>query len=174
MRLKALVICAFMGLVLALGTVSVAQAGEIASYPLDNLDTVVDKTDEVTFDPSISSDGHGSIKITAQEPGVFTLAETGDLDVEKSRLTYQASVKTENVEGAVFLEMWCHFPGQGEFFSRGLQAQLTGTKDWTTIETYFFLKEGENPDNMVLNLVVDGIGTVWIDDIRLSVMPMSE
>jgi hypothetical protein len=33
--------------------------------------------------------------------------------------------------------------------------------------TPFFLKKGENPENVKLNLVVDGVGTVWIDDIQL-------
>jgi len=63
--------------------------------------------------------------------------------------------------------MWCHFLGRGEFFSRGLVTPLTGTTDWTTQEIPFLLKEGENPDNVKLNLVIDGKGTAWIDDIRL-------
>lgn len=44
---------------------------------------------------------------------------------------------------------------------------LSGTTDWTTQETEFFLKAGENPDNVKLNLVINGSGTVWIDEIRL-------
>jgi hypothetical protein len=36
-----------------------------------------------------------------------------------------------------------------------------------TQETPFFLKKGENPNNVKLNLVIDGKGMVWIDDIRL-------
>lgn len=79
---------------------------------------------------------------------------------------------TENVEGQVFLEMWCHFPGKGEFFSRGLQNTLSGTTGWTTVETVFFLKKGENPDNVKLNLVIDGRGTIWIDDIHLLEGPL--
>ncbi len=63
--------------------------------------------------------------------------------------------------------MWCHFPGRGEYFSKGLMNPLTGTTDWTTEEIPFLLKRGENPDNVKLNLVIDGKGTVWIDDIRL-------
>jgi len=34
-------------------------------------------------------------------------------------------------------------------------------------ETPFFFKKGENPDNIKLNLIIKGKGTVWIDDIRL-------
>jgi hypothetical protein len=63
--------------------------------------------------------------------------------------------------------MLCHFPGKGDFFSRGLMTPLSGSTDWTTQETPFFLKGGENPDNIKLNVVIDGKGTVWIDDIQL-------
>lgn len=44
---------------------------------------------------------------------------------------------------------------------------IAGSKDWTTLETDFFLKAGENPDNIRLNIVIAGTGTVWIDDVRL-------
>jgi hypothetical protein len=76
------------------------------------------------------------------------------------------------MDGQAYLEMMCHFPGKGEFFSRGLMNPLTGTTDWMTIETPFLLKMGENPDNVKLNLVVNGTGTVWIDDIRLLKGPL--
>jgi len=97
-------------------------------------------------------------------PLVFT---TGITYMKGTRLIYQAKVRTENVEGQVYLEMWCHFTGVGDFFSRGLMTTLTGTNDWTTVQTPFFLKKGENPDNVKLNLVINGKGTAWIDDIRL-------
>jgi hypothetical protein len=126
----------------------------------------------VQFDKEVSSDGNGSLKIIATEPTVVRLFELGDIDIENARLIYQAKVRTEGVEGQVFLEMWCHFPGKGEFFSRGLQTPLTGTTNWTTEETPFFLKKGENPDNVKLNLVINGKGTAWIDDIRVLKGPL--
>jgi hypothetical protein len=68
--------------------------------------------------------------------------------------------------------MWCGFTGKGEFFSRGLQRPLSGTMEWTTVEIPFFLQKGQNPDNIKLNLVVNGKGTVWIDDIKLIKGPL--
>ena len=101
------------------------------------------------------------------EPTVVRLYEARDLNIENARLIYQAKVRTEGVEGQVYLEMWCHFPGKGEFFARGLQSTLTGSNNWATMETPFFLKKGEKPDYIKLNLVINGKGTAWIDDIRL-------
>jgi hypothetical protein len=139
------------------------QVVEIKKFSIDRIIT----QSIAEFDNADSGDGLGSIKIKTTEPTVVRLFETGDIDIENASLIYQAKVKTEGIEGKVFLEMWVHFPGKGEFFSRGLQNQLTGTMNWTTVETPFFLKKGENPDNVKLNLVIEGKGAAWIDDVRL-------
>jgi len=142
------------------------EVTELRRFALDNTEGLITQSG-VRIDEQISSDGNGSLRIEAMEPTTIRLFETGDIDIENTRLIYQAQLRTENVEGQVYLEMWCHFPGRGEFFSKGLMNPLSGTNDWTAAETPFFLKKGENPDNVKLNLVIDGKGTVWIDDIRL-------
>ncbi|MGD8499337.1 MAG: DUF4190 domain-containing protein [Phycisphaerales bacterium] len=139
---------------------------ELKRFPLDSVEGVITKAG-IQIDKQITSDGNGSLRIETMEPTTILLFETGDIDVDNTRLIYQADVRTENAEGRVYLEMWCHLPGKGEFFSRGLASPLTGTTDWTTLETPFLLKTGENPDNVRLNLVINGKGTAWIDDIRL-------
>jgi hypothetical protein len=144
---------------------------ELKRFPIDSLEGIITQSG-VQFDKEVSSDGNGSLKMVATEPTVVRLFELGDIDVENARLIYQAKVRTEGVEGQVYLEMWCPFPGKGEFFSQGLQTLLTGTTNWTTEETPFFLKKGENPDNVKLNLVINGKGTAWIDDIRVLKSPL--
>lgn len=147
------------------------QVSELKRFPIESLEGVISQSG-LQFDKEISSDGNGSLRITATEPTVARLFEVGDIDVEDARLIYQAKVRTEGVEGQVYLEMWCSFPGKGEFFSRGRQTPLTGTANWASEETPFFLKKGENPDNVKLNLVINGKGTAWIDDIRLLKGPL--
>lgn len=159
--------------VIVLATLSVtgctkqdATVAELRSYPVDSAAAVLARSD-ITGDGEITSDGNGSLRFTADGPTTYRLYETGDIDVEDARLIYRAKLRTEDVEGSVYLEMWCHFQGRGEFFSRALHAPLSGSVDWTTQETPFFLKKGENPDNVKLNLVIDGKGTAWIDDVKL-------
>lgn len=141
----------------------------IKSFPADNLDQVVNQ-DNVEFDPYVSSDGNGSLKITADST-IVCLFEIGDTDFEDARVVYQAKVKTENFKGVVFLEMWCSFEGIGEFFSRDLQTPITGSTDWRTEETTFILQKGQNPQTIKLNIAINGTGTVWIDDIKLTKGP---
>lgn len=173
MNLRALFLCFCSAIFFIITNCSrpAQQVSELKRFSIDSMDGIITQSD-VQIDKEVSSDGNGSLKITAAAPAVIRLFETGDIDIENARLVYQARLRTEGVEGKVFLEMWCNFAGKGEFFSRGLQTPLTGTTNWTTEETPFFLKKGENPDNVKLNLVIDGKGTVWIDDIRLLKGPL--
>ncbi len=149
------------------------ETTELKHYPLDSMDGLITMSG-VEIDSVISSDGNGSLKIVSASSGqtVIRLFETGDIDVENARLMYRAKVRTENVKGQAYLEMWCHIDGAGEAFSRDLASPVTGTVGWTTEETPFFLQKGQNPDNVKLNLVIEGGGTVWIDDIRLVHAPL--
>jgi len=139
---------------------------ELECFPADTMDGVISNT-MVQVDKEITSDGNASLKMTVDKPTTINLYETGDIDIENARLIYQAKVRTEDVEGKVYLEMWCNFQEHGEFFSRALQSPLSGSNDWSPMETPFFLKEGQNPDNIKINIVIDGKGTAWIDDICL-------
>src|SRR5208283_640504 len=128
------------------------QVAELRSFPTDNMDEIITRSD-VSIDKEISSNGKSSVKMIVNSPTTFKLFETGPIDVDNARLIYKAEVRTDNVNGQTFLEMWCSFPGKGEFFSRGLQNPMSGTNGWTSLETPFFLKKGEKPDNVKLNVV---------------------
>ncbi|MEW5821698.1 MAG: hypothetical protein AB1782_16005 [Cyanobacteriota bacterium] len=146
---------------------------ELKTYPLDSMKGVISKIQNIEIDEEISSDGKASLKIKATEPISVNLYKTGDLNVENAELVYQAKIKTENFKGKAFLEMWCNFQGKGRYFSRDLVSPVTGdTKGWVQEETPFYLKKGENPDDVELNVVINGTGTVWIDDVKLIKKPL--
>ena len=148
-----------------------AGATEIRRLPLDTLSVVLTRSD-VQFDPNVSSDGNGSLRVTASAPMTVRIYEMGPMAVDDARLIYQARVRTSDVKGRVYLEMWCHIPGKGALPSQSLASSLSGTTGWTILETPLFLQKGERPENVGLNLVVDGTGTAWIDDIRLLRAPL--
>jgi hypothetical protein len=143
----------------------------VKEYPLDSMAGVLTQTN-VVFDPDISTDNRGSLRIDAPAPMTVYLYEVKNINVDRARLTYQAKLKTKDVQGKVYLEMICVFSGKGEYFSRALEAAVTGTTDWVMQETPFFLKKGQKPDIVKLNLVVNGQGTVWIDDAKLVKGPL--
>jgi hypothetical protein len=93
------------------------------------------------------------------------------LNVENTQLIYRAKVKSEKLEGTAFLEMWCDVGGS-QYFSRGMNSVVTGTIDWRTLQTPFFLKKGQSAQKATLNIVINGKGTVWVDDVHLLKEPL--
>jgi len=144
---------------------------EIRHLPLTGMADVITKNG-VAFDREVTTDGNGSIRVTVNGPSTIRIAQLGDIDLEDALLVYQASLRTEDLDGETYLEMYCGFEGRGEYFSRGLDHALSGTTDWRTVSTVFKLETGQNPDTVKLNLHVNGTGTVWIDDIRLLKRPL--
>jgi hypothetical protein len=139
---------------------------EIAQFDLNSLDGVITQSD-VSVDSTVSNDGVASLKITAPGPMTVRLFELGDIDIENAKLVYRAMLRSRKLIGKAYLEMWVHFKDGGEYYSRGLDRTISGTTNWMTMEIMFILEKGQNPDNVKLNLVIDGKGTVWIDDIEI-------
>lgn len=154
------------GLILAATVAAAASATEIRRFALDNLKDLITRSG-VELDKENSSDGGGSLRINSSGHTTVRLFELQNPGIENARLIYQARIKTRELQGKTYLEMWCRFPGQGEFFSRALNQTYSGSHEWSSTETPFFLQKGQKPDLVRLNLVVEGAGTVWIDDIRL-------
>ena len=144
---------------------------ELKFYSADDLSHIINLS-RVSTDSIIFTEGTASIKIIAGQPMVVKLYETGNLKVDNCHIIYQAKLKTAGLQGFAYLEMWCHFPGKGDFFSRALQSKLTGDNDWSLHEASFLLQTGERPDNVKLNLAVNGTGTVWIDEVKLLKAPL--
>jgi hypothetical protein len=130
-------------------------------------------------DPTISKDpvvDGGAWRATCDKAQTFRLFEMAEPGVEDCTVLYRAKLKTENLTGRAYLEMWCRLPGRGEFFSKGLNQTVTGFKDWVSCEIPFLLKKGERPDLIRLNLVVQAAGwlfkkavsgKLWIKDVEL-------
>jgi hypothetical protein len=159
-------------LLLAAGCQSAGTEAEIVRpLAVDSMEGVLTQSG-VTFDREVTTDGNGALRVEASAPTVVRLYEVSGLTIDDARLIYRAKVKTENLEGTAYLEMWCVFPGMGEYFSRSLQSPVSGTVDWSTQETPFFLQKGQRPELVKLNVVVNGRGTLWIDDIALLKGPL--
>jgi len=156
-------------LVLALALFGVAACKRAAppeviyTNPVDSLDASLTKS-------GVTADA-GALRIDATGPATIALAEVPLGSAENVVLSYGAKLRSQDLQGQAFLEMWCVVPGMGEFFSRGLDQPLTGTTDWVSRQTPFILDAGQRATLAKLNLVVTGPGTVWIDDLSLAQAP---
>ena len=142
------------------------QAGELMTRSMDDSRTLGLRID---IDTGEKVEGTGSVKVMSLWPTTVCLGEVAGLNIENTRLVYQAQVKSD-LDGQAYLEMWAHIDGQA-YFSRGLNATISGRSDWKQIQTPFMFQRGQRPEKITLNLVINGKGTVWIDDIRLATTP---
>ncbi|MHC4525619.1 MAG: hypothetical protein ACYSU8_08815, partial [Planctomycetota bacterium] len=144
------------------------------SYPMDTLEGLLSQ-DMAEIDEEIYVNGGASLRIKSDssEKSTIRLYEIGPMSVENRMLIYSAQMKSDLSHGKAYLEMWCEIPGKGEFFSRGLEQPISGTTNWTTVQTPFRLEPGQKPVNVKLNLVTEGEGTIWIDDVKLSSSPLN-
>ncbi len=132
-----------------------------------------------TMDPTVTKDmvvDGDAWLVNCGQPQTFRLFEVLEPEVEDCTVLYRARLKTEGLTGKAYLEMWCRLPGRGEFFSKGLNQTVTGSNEWVSCEIPFFLKKGERPDLIRLNLAVVATGfifkkpvtgRIWIKDVTL-------
>jgi hypothetical protein len=120
----------------------------------------------VSTDVTVKQEGNGSIRISTVWPTTICLGEVQELNVENAQIIYRAKVKSEKLQGTAFLEMWCHVSG-GQYFSRGVNSVVSGTMEWRILQTPFFLQPGQRAKKVTLNIVINGKGTVWVDDVHL-------
>jgi len=93
--------------------------------------------------------------------------------LEECLVYFRAKMKSANLDGRAYLEMWSRFPHGGEFFSKDLWTFVMGTSDiWKTVQVPFILQKEERPDLFKLNLHIESSGTVWIKDIELWQAPL--
>jgi hypothetical protein len=144
-----------------------AAVQELKRLPLDDAGAI---GLSIQADPDVKVEGKASIRIVTKWATTVCLGEVGALDIENARLVYSAKVRTD-LQGSAFLELWAHVAG-GQYFSRGLDQQLSGKSDWKTVRALFLLQKGQKPDKVTLNVVINGPGTVWVDDITLTREPL--
>ena len=155
-------------LVVIIFTASSSAAVDLKKLSLDSASATGTR---VETDGKVKAEGKGSIRITTPWPTTICLAEVTDVNVENARLVYKAKVKTE-LEGNAILEMWVQVVGGKYYFSRGMNDVVTQRTDWKTIQTPFIFQKGQKPTKITLNIVINGKGIVWVDDIVLSKEPL--
>lgn len=127
--------------------------------------------DRPITESGVSTDEDGW-RVDAGEAGSIRLFELADPGVDRCLLTYRAELKSTDVQGGAYLELWCRLPGSGEFFSKGLHQKVKGTTSWSSYEVPFRLEEGQRPDLLRLNLAFDGPGTVWLRNVEVLQTPL--
>jgi hypothetical protein len=145
---------------------------EIAHYPL-NADAVPSGADAV-FDRDVSQDGGGSLRVvTGEDGGRLRLYRIDDVGPVDGALLYTGFLKSQDLQGMAYFELWCHPADGNPAFVRGVARRVEKSSDWKPQELSFSQPETcTDPVSVELNVVIQGAGTVWIDNLRLWDVPV--
>jgi len=136
-------------------------------------------TDKTLTTDRVVRDGDGwRIDSRENEFRTIHLFEVPNPGVDGCLLIYRLQIKTRLL-GSAYQEMWVRFPKatadapiEGEFFSKGFDRIVSGNTDWTTYLIHFRLERNQRPDLVKLDLVVGGLGRVWVKNVELVQAPL--
>jgi hypothetical protein len=143
---------------------------EVAHFPLG--DGTIPSGADAAFDADVSQDGGGSLRVRSVRGGRLRLYKLDDLGLVQGDVAYTGFLRSRGLSGRAVLEMWCR-PAEGEAaFVRGYGSAVGGDSEWTAQEVRFSNPAlCRNPVSIELNVLIEGTGTVWIDDLRLWSVP---
>jgi len=144
---------------------------EIAHFPLN--DAGVPSGADAVFDPAVSQDGGGSLRVDSVRGGRLRLYELQEMGDVQGAVVYTGFLRSRALDGQAMLELRCR-PAEGEaVFVRGAATAVAGDSDWTPQEIRFS-RPGlcRDPVSIELGVLIQGGGTVWIDDLRLWSVPL--
>ncbi len=143
---------------------------EVDVFSCNTAERVVAK-ELVTVDKGTSVDGDGSIMIATAEPVTVRFFEA-KLPGENCQYTYKVKMKTDTLNGDAYLTMDVNYPSGGkQTVQQDIQSYLSDTNDWTPMEITISAPN-QKPASVTLNVIVDGDGMVWVDDLHLIATPL--
>jgi hypothetical protein len=106
-------------------------------------------------------------------PTSATVLQIENPQITAPRYHITGKVRYQNVEGTGYLEMWSYFPGGGQYFSRTLADQgpmmkLQGSSEWRPFVLPFDATGAPAPTRLVVNVFLQGRGTVYLGPLELS------
>jgi hypothetical protein len=137
---------------------------------LPELDIPIAQNPDVPMARSGVSEISGGWRLATDAKRVFRLFEisTVDMDLGRCALIYRAELRPRRVKDRAYLELWCHIPGSGLYFAKGLHRAVTGIRSWRVYEIQFQLEAGQRPDWIGLNVTFDGPGTLEVRNVKLA------
>jgi hypothetical protein len=107
------------------------------------------------------------------QPATVTVLTIERPEVTGPRYAVTGRVRYEAVEGTGYLELWNDFPNGGQYFTRtladiGPMMKLQGTSGWRQFALPFDATGAPPPSRLVLNVVLQGRGTVYLGPLQLA------
>ena len=162
-RMKLKNCAAFLVLAFAPALIPARDLGVLPCRDLAQLRTVV------RLDEKESQDRNGSIRISATQNAVITVADKEGFSVGEGN-TFWCAVKLKGtgIEGRAYLEMWCETNNKNRAFSKLPLQNLNGEFAWREVRVPMMVNYPVKIERAKLNVVILGTGTLRVESVRVS------
>ncbi|HSJ01418.1 MAG TPA: hypothetical protein VK956_03155, partial [Verrucomicrobium sp.] len=127
---------------------------------------------QVKVDTSETTDGDGSLKVTAAHGAVVTVGELGWPGLNASEALWcEAQLKCADAPGGAYLEIWCDLADGSRVSTKAKDLAVRDTAGWLAVRVPVVVKRPVEIRGIKVNLVIEGPGTAWVDDIRFLALP---
>lgn len=169
--------------VLVVLSAGICAAGEAPKSPVATVDWVKQQEAGALKSGEVVTDHDGTsprLKIVNTKTGTqsIPLCEIVSPAITTPSYAVRGKIRYEIVVGVGFLEMWNHFADAGQYFTKtmdtsGPMGMVTGTSpEREFILPFHTLRQTSAPTKLVINLVLNGPGTVEIGPLEL--VPIDE
>lgn len=138
---------------------------DIVNEGFDSPDALKDLGTRLTYDEEADA-----LRVDLDYTSVFNLkkVDLGGQSYSGKTLNYSLRTKTMNFEGQAFLELAIRFKGTTTLYRRGFNSKVVNNSDWQTLRVAYPIRPSEKPEIAYLNVIVEGRGTIWFDDIKMT------
>jgi hypothetical protein len=133
------------------------------------------KSFEIERDPNEVHSGKSSARLASivEKPNGFgTMMQSIDpTEYHGKRLRLSAYIKAKEVTGWAGMWMRVDGPKESLAFDNMQSRSIQGTRDWTRYEVV--LDVAPEARAVAFGLLLEGVGTVWLDDVQLEIVDQS-
>jgi serine/threonine protein kinase len=153
-----------------LSYLSLHRAARYSTVAHQMCDTLTQVGTSVAIDPVNRStpEAGGSLRIESVQGAVISVAELKDVKATSGgRIMCNALLKCENAPGGAYLYLLVETNDGTQLASQKPAQMVGGTQSWLPTNSHVDLKPGTQVSRIWVNAVVQGTGTLWVDDIQI-------
>ncbi len=145
---------------------------DIQTFNCDTLDGLL--TEGVaTVDAQNPAEGTGSLRFAVAQPVTLPIFEI-KLPGDGAKFTLAYKMKVKDFSGDAYGQMDVNYSSGGKQSLNNYQTAMGATTDWQQRELTYTVQRGQKVGSIVLSLILNGSGTVWLDDVHLIRAPLPE
>lgn len=157
-----------------IGYVLAHKAARSQTVALQKGDTLSEVGTHVAVDPVIRSspDAGGSLRIESAQSAIVTVAEVNGIkSTSGGRILCNGKLKCKDTPNGAYLAIYVETTDGSLLVSKQPAQMVGGTQDWQSSRTSVDLRPGTQVARVWVNALVQGPGTLWVDDILVSHEP---